>query len=250
MIIRVEKNRDNPYVIMNKTPLEDSGLTWKAKGLLSYLLSKPDNWKPIREELAKASIDGIRAVRSALKELEEAGYMKRHPMRKDGKIVAWEHVIYEVPQYNQVTKKPLVQNVPVENVPVENSTLISNDLINTDPIINEPTTSEREILNILKSVKNYPFDYDTDLAHIRALTVDFPNSNIQTEAKKWATYKLDKPLAKKSNPRLQLRNWLEKSIEFEQGGKNAKHCKPTTTTTGSRSEQDYRSGKYGGFFKN
>ncbi|MCU5830256.1 replication protein, partial [Clostridioides difficile] len=44
-IIRVSKDKDNPYVVLNKTCLEDVKLSWQAKGLHSYLISKPDHWK-------------------------------------------------------------------------------------------------------------------------------------------------------------------------------------------------------------
>lgn len=72
-----------------------------------------------------------------------------------------------------------------------------------------PSLQERECLKILKRVKNYPFDYDKDLEHLRNLAVDFPEVDIINEVKKWCTYKIDHPLKKKSNPRLQLRKWFE-----------------------------------------
>lgn len=81
------------------------------------------------------------------------------------------------------------------------------------------TCGERTILNSLKNVAGYPFDYQKDLQHIRALAVDFPDVNLQEEVRKWATYKLDKPLTAKSNPRSQLRSWMTKVIEFSKGGK-------------------------------
>ncbi len=72
-----------------------------------------------------------------------------------------------------------------------------------------PSLQERECLKILKRVKNYPFDYKKDLEHLRSLAVDFPNVDMLNELKKWETYKLDHPLKKSSNPRLQIRNWFE-----------------------------------------
>lgn len=72
-----------------------------------------------------------------------------------------------------------------------------------------PSLQERECLKILKRVKNYPFDYKKDLEHLRSLAVDFPNVDMLNELKKWEAYKLDHPLKKSSNPRLQIRNWFE-----------------------------------------
>ena len=78
------------------------------------------------------------------------------------------------------------------------------------------TTEEREILNTLKTILNYPFDYSKDLDLLRQLAVDFPNIDIKVQVKRFSVYKLDKPLSKNSNPRLQLRNWMEKAKEFSQ----------------------------------
>ena len=76
------------------------------------------------------------------------------------------------------------------------------------------TIEERKALNTLSQVENYPFDYEKDLQFIRDLSVEFPEIDICEEIKKWRTYKIDKPLKKKSNPRLQLRNWMAKAVEF------------------------------------
>ena len=73
----------------------------------------------------------------------------------------------------------------------------------------ESTENERAMLHELKQVPGYPLDYEKDLALIRELATDFPVVDLLVEAKKWRTYKIDKPLTKKSNPRLQLRNWCE-----------------------------------------
>lgn len=81
---------------------------------------------------------------------------------------------------------------------------------------NNITTSEREILNTLKQVTNYPFDYDKDLDYIRTLSTDFPGIDIAAEVKKWSIYKLDKPLKPNANVRLQLRNWMENAGKFKQ----------------------------------
>ncbi|MGE5585774.1 MAG: hypothetical protein ACM309_09655 [Bacillota bacterium] len=76
------------------------------------------------------------------------------------------------------------------------------------------TPTERALLRELKAVAGYPFDYGKDLDYIRSLLVDFADLDLMDEAKKWSTYKRDKPLGKNSNPRLQLRNWLAKAREF------------------------------------
>lgn len=80
-IVRVHK-KENPYVIIDKTGVSDTRLSWKARGLLCYLLSKPDGWKLNVEHLANHGPDGERATRSGLKELERFGYLPAEPIRK------------------------------------------------------------------------------------------------------------------------------------------------------------------------
>lgn len=77
------------------------------------------------------------------------------------------------------------------------------------PQLEDATTLERAILHELKQVPGFPSDYSKNLAFIRTLAVDFPDLDLLEQAKKWRVYKLDKPLLKKSNPRLQFRNWCE-----------------------------------------
>ena len=74
--------------------------------------------------------------------------------------------------------------------------------------------SEKQILNLFKNIDNYPFDYETDLDHIRELAVDYPHINLFDKAKEWNTYKKDKPLKKNSNARLQFRNFIKKAEEW------------------------------------
>ncbi len=69
-IIRVKKCQNN-FVMMDKTFLEDTRLSFKAKGILAYLLSKPDNWKVIVGNLVNSSTDGKKAIYSGLKELKD-----------------------------------------------------------------------------------------------------------------------------------------------------------------------------------
>lgn len=96
-IIRVEKNEN--YSTINNTGLNDCNLSFKAKGILAYLLSKPDNWRCQVNDLTKKSKDGRDSIYAGLRELRENGYMIKRPI-KDSKniITAWEEVLYETPQ--------------------------------------------------------------------------------------------------------------------------------------------------------
>ena len=80
----------------------------------------------------------------------------------------------------------------------------------------EHTQTEREILKELKAVPGYPYAFLQDLDYIRNLMVEFPSLDLLTEARRWRTYKRDRPLKPKSNARLQFRNWCEKAAQWQQ----------------------------------
>lgn len=96
-VIRVVKNEN--YTTLSNYHFKDKRLSWKAKGLLSTMLSLPDNWNYTIEGLATLSDDGIKATNSGLKELEECGYLIRKQHRDDaGHYGVTEYIIYEQPQ--------------------------------------------------------------------------------------------------------------------------------------------------------
>ena len=80
-------------VVMSDRHLKDARLSWKAKGILSVMLSSPENRDCSIEWLASTSKNGKSSVRSGLKELEEQGYLKRQPVREHGKFAYWEYRI-------------------------------------------------------------------------------------------------------------------------------------------------------------
>lgn len=97
-IIRKAKNKDNPYVMIAKTAVQDDGLSWKATGLLSYILSLPDDWQIYLTELTKHKRDGKQSTRSALKELIDRGYIAKCVKRDSkGKFLRFEYTVHEVP---------------------------------------------------------------------------------------------------------------------------------------------------------
>ncbi|ANC11220.1 MULTISPECIES: DnaD domain protein [Bacillus cereus group] len=136
-IFRVKK--DNNYSVINNTGLKDKRLSWKAKGILAYILTLPDDWVFYREELSKHAKDGINSLRAGMQELKEYGYIKRFPVRDEkNKIVRWETIIYEIPvdDYppveNPPAGKPVAGNLPVENHKLLNINIQSTKELNTD----------------------------------------------------------------------------------------------------------------------
>lgn len=119
-VIRVRK-RPNNFVMLDKTFLEDDRLSFKAKGILAYLLSKPDNWKVIVGNLVKYSKDGKSAVYAGLKELKECGYYVKTPIRsEDGRRISrWESTVYEMPD-SLLFDFQEIDNEEIENQYLEN----------------------------------------------------------------------------------------------------------------------------------
>ncbi|MFK4417152.1 putative phage protein (TIGR02220 family) [Bacillus sp. RC251] len=134
-------SKDKNYTTINNTGLRDERLTWKAKGILAYILSLPDDWVFYMEEVAKHSKDGIASLKAGMKELKECGYVKRFPIKgEDGKINRWETIIYEVPQ----AEKPQVEILPVESLPMENLLVENRPLLSTNiPSTNKPNTDKQ-----------------------------------------------------------------------------------------------------------
>ena len=95
-VFRVERTRD--YTIMCNHHLKDTGLSLKAKGLLTIMLSLPETWNYTTRGLAAICKEGVDAISSAIRELEQAGYVVRRQLRDSrGRITDTEYVIYERP---------------------------------------------------------------------------------------------------------------------------------------------------------
>ncbi len=95
-VIRVNKTRD--YTVMSNYHLRDDRLSLKAVGLMSWMLSLPDNWNFTTEGITKCRKEGRDAIRGALKELEEAGYLViEYGHKKDGKF-STSYTLYEQPK--------------------------------------------------------------------------------------------------------------------------------------------------------
>jgi len=127
------------YTCMSNYHFRDKSLSLKAKGLLSLMLSLPDEWNYSVAGLATLSSDGETAVRSAVKELEKHGYLTRTPIRKYGKISDWQYDIFEQPQ----------EILDVENQLLETSALENKDnKVNSNKVINDKVnkTNSKELV--------------------------------------------------------------------------------------------------------
>lgn len=142
-VLRKEK-RGN-YTVIDNAIFKDSSLSMKAIGLLCVMLSLPDWWNYSIAGLVGIVNDGESAVRSALKELEEAGYFRREKVRENGKIVRIEYVISEYKN----CEKPLVENPQLENLVVENR-----------PQLNTKESNTKELTTKRISISEYEKEFD------------------------------------------------------------------------------------------
>lgn len=104
-VIRVIKNCN--YTTLSNFHFKDKRLSWKAKGLLSTMLSLPEDWNYTIEGLASLSDDGVKATNSGLAELERCGYLIRKQLRNErGNFVMMEYTIYEQPMEQETHSEP------------------------------------------------------------------------------------------------------------------------------------------------
>lgn len=138
-IVRVAKNSN--YVVMNRTALNDKRLSWKAKGIMAYLLSMPDDWVFYMEELQSHSTDGKASFQSGFKELKDCGYVERRPVREGQRIKEWETIVHEIPINPLQPDFQEVENQEVGFQEVENQPLLSTDI---NQVLNKPNTNKKE----------------------------------------------------------------------------------------------------------
>lgn len=132
-VFRVNKTKD--YTVMSNHHLRDKELSLKAKGLLSMMLALPDDWDYSINGLVAICKEDVRAVKSALAELKEQGYLVVTKLYPNGERKRIEYVydIFEKPQdvRSQDVHNQEVQNVSVENVSLRNDTQLNTEESNT-----------------------------------------------------------------------------------------------------------------------
>lgn len=143
-VFRIERTRD--YTVMSNHHLRNEKLSLKAKGLLSMMLSLPDDWNYTTRGLAKICKEGVDAIGGALRELESAGYIVRHQLRdRYGRISDTEYVIYEQPQ----PKQPDMPQPDTASPGTENPDMVNPDMETPDMAV--PDTENPPQLNTKKS---------------------------------------------------------------------------------------------------
>ncbi|MEB6046008.1 conserved phage C-terminal domain-containing protein [Staphylococcus pseudoxylosus] len=165
---RVYKESGN-FVTVHKNFIHDPNISWKAKGILLYLLSRPDDWQVYEKELEKHSLDGRDSLKNGIKELETTGYIVRTRKRDDkGRLREYEYSVYEQPNQNGLP------NVGLSNVGKTNTGLsnvgkpvpTNNDFTNNDLTNNNNTNNDGNTMSSSSTV--YP--YKSIIEHLNQST--------------------------------------------------------------------------------
>lgn len=132
-VFKIEKT--NNYTVMSNYHLKDKNLTYKAKGLLSFMLSLPDDWDYSTNGLVAISKEGRDGIRAILKELQEHHYLKIEKVRDKKGCFEYNYLIYEIPymiepDYSKIY--PDTENPPLDNPSMEKTTQINTNITNTN----------------------------------------------------------------------------------------------------------------------
>lgn len=150
-VFRLERTRD--YTVMSNHHLRDKRLSLKAKGLLSQMLSLPDDWDYTLSGLACINRESKDAIRSAVNELERTGYVQR-PQTTDagGKFSVNEYIIYERPvSANPSTEKPSSDNPTPDKPLLDNPTQLNTKKSNT-----EKQSTDKQNIDSIPSFRESP----------------------------------------------------------------------------------------------
>ena len=155
-VFRIEKTRD--YTVMSNHHLRDMSLSLKAKGLLSLMLSLPENWDYTMKGLSRICKDGIDSISGGIRELEEHGYLIRERVRgANGQLGSIEYTILEQP------KEPtLAQEKPIRENPVQaNPTLVTPvqeepAQLNKDKSSNDPSRTDLSSTEVSNPIQSNP----------------------------------------------------------------------------------------------
>ena len=134
-VFRVEKNKG--YTVMSNHHLRNHTLSLKAKGLLSQMLSLPEDWDYTLQGLAQINKESIDAIREAVRELERAGYIKRSRERDErGCLRGTVYTIYEQPHAEPTPEEP-TQEKPTSEMPMSDFPTLENPTQQPDHLIQQ-----------------------------------------------------------------------------------------------------------------
>ena len=220
-VIRTIKN-DN-YTTMSNYHLKDKELSLKAKGLLSMMLSLPDEWHYSVKGLKSICKESVNTINGILNELENNNYLVRRRKYFNGKISEWEYVIFETNKNHDDEllhlKNEDIENVDIENVDIENCdvykitkelntkelntkgySIVQNDLENRiEPSIIQLTLNDKTLYDVTQS----------DFKEYEEL---YPNVDVMQELRKMKGWLNANPTKRKTKRGIKrfINNWLSR----------------------------------------
>ena len=181
-VFRVEKNKG--YTVMSNHHLRNHALSLKAKGLLSQMLSLPEDWDYTLQGLAQINKESIDAIREAVRELERAGYIKRSRERDErGCLRGTVYTIYEQPHAEPTPEEPTQEKPALDNPTLEKPALDNPTL--EKPMLDKPTLENPTQLNTESTKKRKRQSKDLSITDSIPFPSGFPDVTAQkrTEAK-------------------------------------------------------------------
>jgi len=165
-VFRIEKTQN--YTVMSNHHLRNKGLTLKAKGLLSQMLSLPENWDYTLAGLSRINREKLDAIREAVKELENAGYITRSRLRDDkGRLQGADYIIHELPQTKppqgdsdgEPDPKPPTLDFPTLDNPTLDKPILENPTLENPTQLNKECKAikEKESITDLLNTDSIPF---------------------------------------------------------------------------------------------
>ena len=155
-VFRIEKTRD--YTVMSNYHLRDRSLSLKAKGLLSLMLSLPENWDYTMKGLARICKDGIDSISGGIRELEAHGYLVRARIRgANGQLGSIEYTILEQPKTPSPTQEKPIRENPVQANPMLDAPIQENHAqLNKEESSNYPSRTDLSNTKISSPIPSRP----------------------------------------------------------------------------------------------
>ena len=178
-VFRIDKNTN--YTVMSNYHLRDKRLSYKAKGLLSFMLSLPDDWDYSINGLVSISKESIRAIRNILKELQENNYLVINKIKNEKGQFEYEYLIYE---------KPDIHFVDMDKPHMENDTQINTNKQNTNNK-DKYDKQENSLINALID-KEFLDNRDLDVTNYQKLLKEVLNKYNYYDVARVCNYIIDK----------------------------------------------------------
>ena len=209
-IIKVLK-RENPYVQIDKTGIDDPNLSWEATGLLTYLVGRPNNWKVNVMHLSSVKKNKETSTRKALLELRKYNYCHLFEIRKGGKYIEKFYLVFEVPtQYDEISSNidielkeeekifyvKVKEGINSNNLPeVENQLMVENiENKEVSPNVEKPKMAKPKLENQalinkelnnnrMNKEKNHEYDLEENDDNLRRIKEFFKELGIDFSIK-------------------------------------------------------------------